>query len=76
MAFYTDSDNVKQSNRPDRYSKEWKPGKKPDWLGIYKCQRCGFEDVFNRECEKVPPCAECSERTSTWKLLVRAEDKQ
>lgn len=77
MAFYRDKKNVKQATEAteQRYSKEWKPGDKPIHAGIYKCQVCGFEDVINRQCETMPPCAECREDTKTWKLLVRAEDE-
>ncbi|MGV8399278.1 hypothetical protein ACV33W_08650 [Pseudomonas aeruginosa] len=75
MAFYSDKGNVKLSDSPARYQVDWKPGTKPDHPGLYRCQRCGFEDVFNRACETVPPCAECKTETTTWKLLVRAEDK-
>lgn len=76
MAFYADKTSVKESNKPERYSKLWKPGANPTYAGIYKCQRCGFEDVINRECESMPPCSECRQQSTTWKLLVRAEDKE
>ncbi len=47
-----------------------KTGSKPDHPGIYECQNCGFEDLINRECEKLPPCSECD--GSEWKLIVYA----
>ncbi|TFW09458.1 hypothetical protein E4K72_05960 [Oxalobacteraceae bacterium OM1] len=74
MAFYGDTDRVKPSTRPRKYRRRWRPGDTPDYPGIYKCQRCGFEDVFNRACETVPPCSMCQEQTTDWKLLVRAVD--
>lgn len=75
MAFYADKKNVKFSDKPDQYNVERKPGDKPSSPGIYKCQNCGFEDVINRECEKLPPCSECKTKTTTWKMLVKAIDK-
>lgn len=77
MAFYRDSTNVNRTGDEyaEKYNKEWKPGQNPKFPGIYKCQSCGYEDVINRECETMPPCAECQEDTTTWKLLVRAMDK-
>lgn len=79
MAFYRDSDNVKKSDQPDRYSKIWSPGENPNpcGAGIYRCQSCGYEDVINRACTKLPPCTNCEEKghkNNKWKLLVRAEN--
>jgi len=76
MAFYADTSNVHKSDKPDQYSPHRKPGEKPPSPGIYKCQSCGYEDVFNRECEKIPPCAKCGTKTTTWKLLVKAVDSK
>ncbi|EBZ2217874.1 hypothetical protein ELR99_25370, partial [Salmonella enterica subsp. enterica serovar Newport] len=59
-----------------KYDKIWKPGEKPIYPGIYRCQSCGYEDVINRECTKLPPCTNCEQKKhkdNTWKLLVRAE---
>ena len=74
MAFYADTTKVRKSNQPAQYDAKRKPGEKPASPGIYKCQSCGYEDVFNRECEKIPPCANCGPNTTTWKLLVKAVD--
>ena len=75
MARYADSDNVKKFSG-DRYEKIWNISENPSYSGIYRCQTCGYEDVINRECNKLPPCSNCrSEKSSnTWKLLVRVEE--
>lgn len=75
MAWYRDSANVKRSGDQyaEKYENVWTSGEEPSYPGIYKCQSCGFEDVINRECDTMPPCSNCD--GSTWKLLVRAVDK-
>jgi hypothetical protein len=77
MAFYEDEYYVKKTDKPDQYKTIRKIGEKPPSPGIYKCQKCGFEDVMNRDCDKLPPCANCKEEGSsnTWKLLVKATNK-
>lgn len=77
MAFYADKKVVRESDNPNQYAQVRKIGEKPGGPGIYKCQTCGFEDVMNRECAKLPPCANCSDSkgANTWKLLVKATDK-
>jgi hypothetical protein len=78
MAFYGDKTKViHATDHKDvaKYSRSWNPGDRPAYPGIYKCQRCGFEDVINRECYNMPRCAECRADTTTWKLLVRAMDR-
>jgi len=75
MAWYSDSNNVKKSNRTEKFEKEMKPGENPDYPGIYRCQSCGYEDVINRECGSLPPCANCNKKPHKWKLLVRAVDE-
>ena len=50
-----------------------KNGTKPKQAGIYQCQSCGYEDVINRECEKMPPCASCK-NNSEWRLQFDAKD--
>jgi len=75
MAFYADSTAVKKTDKPDRYGVERKPGEAPSSPGIYKCQACGYEDVINRECSTLPPCANCNKKPHKWKLLVTAADK-
>jgi len=77
MAYYGDKKNVKVAAEKgkQKYEDLLKPGGKPQWPGIYKCQTCGYEDVINRECGKLPPCSHCSPRKNEhWKLLVRAEN--
>ncbi|MGY4534634.1 ribosomal protein L37AE/L43A [Pseudomonas sp. TE3786] len=76
MAFYTDTKVVLVSNQPAKYQTIRRIGEKPEGPGIYKCQSCGFEDVMNRECTKLPPCSNCSKSkgANTWKLLVTAAD--
>jgi len=80
MAWYIDSTNVKKNTEPKanaKYQKIWKPGENPDYPGIYRCQACGYEDLINRQCTKLPPCTQCKEKghsNNTWKLLVKAED--
>ncbi|WP_323912261.1 zinc ribbon-containing protein [Aeromonas caviae] len=49
-------------------------GSKPNFPGIYECQSCGFEDLINRDCEKLPPCSECD--GSEWKLIVYAQNSK
>jgi hypothetical protein len=76
VAFYLDTAKVKKTS-PDaeeKYKEIWKPGEDPDYPGIYKCQKCNYEDVINRECDKLPPCSNCKTKSMTWKLLVRATD--
>lgn len=75
MAFYTDTKNVKISDKPAQYNKVFTPGSTPSAPGIYKCQNCGYEDVINRECDKLPPCSSCGHKGATWKILVKAVDK-
>lgn len=78
MAYYHDIKNVEQSPNPDKgkYNKTRKIGENPYYPGIFKCQTCGFEDVMNRACEKLPPCSNCKKKghSNEWKLLVRAND--
>lgn len=80
MAWYIDSDNVKQNKKEEakaKYERIMKPGENPDYPGIYRCQACGYEDLINRECGTLPPCSNCEKKThksNTWKLLVKAED--
>ncbi len=75
MAFYKDKENVSKVHffEEDQYNKKMSPGECPSAPGIYKCQKCGFEDVINRKCDKLPPCSNCNENM-TWKLLVKAVD--
>jgi len=77
MAFYEDGKSVKKTDKPDQYQKERSIGSAPTGPGIYKCQKCGFEDVINRECTKLPPCSHCDEKgdSNTWKFIVKATDK-
>ncbi|PDO82056.1 hypothetical protein BK796_23245 [Kosakonia pseudosacchari] len=82
MARYANSEQVKllkSQIAKIRYTRVWKPGENPDAAGIYRCQGCGYEDVINRECTKLPPCSNCEKNNhsdNTWKLLVRAEDAE
>ncbi|EBF1418327.1 hypothetical protein J5K60_002576 [Escherichia coli] len=82
MAWYIDSKNVKKNTNEKanaKYEKIWKPGEKPDCAGIYRCQACGYEDLINRQCNKLPPCSNCEKKAhknNTWKLLVRAVDAE
>ena len=75
MAFYEDAKAVKTTDSPEKYQTERKPGQRPSSPGIYKCQSCGYEDVINRECDTLPPCANCDKKPHAWKLLVTATDK-
>lgn len=77
MAFYEDKKSVRETDSADQYRKERSIGSKPNAPGIYKCQKCGYEDVINRECEKLPPCSNCKKKgnSNTWKFLVKATDK-
>jgi len=76
MAFFEDKSSVKHTDNPHQYTKDRHIGSKPGGPGIYKCQKCGFEDVINRECDKLPPCSNCKEkgRSNTWRFLVKATD--
>lgn len=47
-----------------------KTGSAPTRPGIYECQNCGFEDLINRDCDKLPPCSDCE--GSEWLLIVYA----
>lgn len=82
MAWYIDSKNVKENKSEaasDKYKKIRKPGEKPSSAGIYRCQSCGYEDLINRQCTKLPPCTNCESKghkNNTWKLLVKAEDTE
>lgn len=77
MAFYEDKRAVKESDAVEQYRRVRKIGEQPMSPGIYKCFSCGFEDVINRECTKLPPCSNCSKDKvpNTWRLLVKATDK-
>ncbi|RMK33526.1 hypothetical protein IPC94_29805 [Pseudomonas aeruginosa] len=61
MAWYRDNENVQRTGdkSKEKYAKIWKPGQKPDFPGIYKCQVCTYEDVINRECSSLLPCSNC-----------------
>lgn len=74
MAFYEDKKNVKLTDKEAQYQKVRSIGSIPAGPGIYKCQKCGYEDVINRECEKLPPCSNCKKRgnSNSWKFLVKA----
>ena len=72
MAFYSSTKAVKQSTATDKFTRLRPVGSLPAFPGIYECQSCGFEDVINRECEKLPPCSNCREDSHDWKLIVRA----
>ena len=76
MAWYRDGEVVKRAASKSHWTAVLSIGDKPEYPGIYKCQHCGFEDVINRACEKLPPCSNCAKpgHSNTWKLLVRAED--
>lgn len=73
MAFYIDPKKVKQSQNPANFA-VFRVGEKPNYPGIYKCLNCGEEDVINRECKKLPPCAACKEQSHKWEFLVRAQN--
>lgn len=77
MALYEDETKVRKTGKPEIYKKSLNIGIKPANPGIYKCDTCGFEDVINRECDKLPPCSKCrdNKRSNTWKLLVTATEK-
>ena len=76
MANYYYTNNLKQTDS-SLFREIQTIGSKPNAPGIYKCQRCGFEDVINRECDTLPPCSHCKSRPgrNTWKLLVQATDE-
>lgn len=82
MAYYIDSNNVKKNTKEtanEKYEHVWKPGQNPSYAGIYRCLECGYEDLINRQCTKLPPCTNCEEKghkSNTWKLLVKAEDTE
>lgn len=76
MAWYRDNSVVQRTGEAyaGKYDKVWKPGNNPEYPGIYKCQKCGYEDVINRECDSLPPCSNCGRGSMEWKLVVRAMD--
>lgn len=76
MARYIKSSAAKKSEYPARFEKVWNIGEKPVHPGIYECTKCLYEDVINRECEKLPPCSNCKEKgnTNTWQLQVMAQN--
>lgn len=74
MAFYSSIKAVRKTDKPEQYDRLRRVGTKPDAPGIYECQSCGFEDVINRECEKLPPCSNCREKSRDWKMIVKAVD--
>jgi len=77
MAFYENKKSVLETDKPEQYKKIRNIGEIPGGPGIYECQVCKYEDVINRECEKLPPCSNCKKKgqTNTWKYLVKAVDK-
>jgi hypothetical protein len=76
MAFYENAKLVRETDKPEQYQKVRKIGEAPGGPGIYRCQSCGFEDVMNRDCTKLPPCSNCSKKNgaNTWRFLVKATD--
>ncbi|UVL46808.1 hypothetical protein LOY57_03110 [Pseudomonas moraviensis] len=72
----TDSGQKKVLSAKDAHKKYFekiqKTGSAPTHPGIYECQKCGYEDLINRECTKLPPCSECS--GSDWKMSVFAQN--
>jgi len=76
MAFYENAKLVKITGKPLQYQKVRETGEVPPAPGIYRCETCGFEDVMNRECQKLPPCSSCSKEkgANTWRFLVKATD--
>ena len=74
MAFYNSTKAVRPTDRPEQYQLNRPVGSKPAGPGIYECQNCGFEDVINRECSKLPPCSNCREKSHDWKMIVKAVD--
>jgi len=76
MARFIKAKSVKKSDYPAKFEKIWNIGEKPEYPGIYECQACLYEDVINRECEKLPPCSNCKKKghSNTWQLLVTAQD--
>ncbi|ACT05354.1 hypothetical protein Dd1591_0468 [Dickeya chrysanthemi Ech1591] len=74
MAFYSSTNAVRLTDHAEQYERLRRVGTKPGSPGIYECQNCGFEDVINRECEKLPPCSNCREESHDWKMIVKAVD--
>lgn len=74
--YYFVTDVLEKTGTPSIFKDTHKIGSAPSYPGIYKCQSCGYEDVINRECNKFPPCSNCSDKkgANTWKLLVQATD--
>ena len=71
MAFYNSTKAVRPTDLPEQYQLNRPVGSKPAGPGIYECQNCGFEDVINRECSKLPPCSNCREKSHDWKMIVK-----
>ncbi len=66
--------DITQLNRDYKRKKGlFEVGHSPGGPGIYQCQGCGYEDVINRACDKLPPCSRC-EKNEDWKLLFEAQD--
>lgn len=76
MAFYANPNAVRKTGTETtaQYEQLRKVGSKPPSPGIYECQNCGFEDVINRECTKLPPCSNCREESHDWKMICKAVD--
>lgn len=72
MAFYSSTNAVIKTDQHEQYDRLRPIGSKPNDPGIYECQNCGFEDVINRECEKLPPCSNCRDKSHNWKMIVKA----
>ena len=73
MAWYIDSKNVKENKvetANEKYKKIWKPGEKPSFAGIYRCQSCGYEDLINRQCTKHGERFEMWLGSTRWRRLV------
>lgn len=74
MARFGEPTKFKKSNNPKLYTTLRSIGSTPPAPGIYECQECGFEDVINRDCDRLPPCSYCRSEGHDWKLIARAVD--
>lgn len=73
MATYQDEGYLKQVVHR-AFDREWRPGDRADWSGIYRCTVCGTETAINAH-EALPDkmSHQHSDAPVTWVLVVYAE---
>lgn len=77
MAWYHRDSDVKKSTS-DSYKREFKPGEKAEWPGIYHCINCGDEIAIagGHTLPAQNHYQHTSQKPIIWRLAVYAEQKK